>query len=64
MKIRHRLLIMLICFGIMTYHLIVNWEILGHPYMVGMFIFLGLVNLYQAIMIPLTILDRKKLAQL
>ena len=34
------------CWGIILYHLLVNFEIIGHPYMVAMFITLSLVAVY------------------
>lgn len=58
-KIRNRLILMLVCIGIMVYHLIVSLEILYHPYMIGMFLILGTIILYQAIAISFKLLKLK-----
>ena len=46
MKIKHNILVMIICAAILIYHYIVNYEILSDPYMVGLFITLSGVWLY------------------
>lgn len=39
-------IILLFCVGILTYHTIVNEEIMNHPYMIGLFISLISISFY------------------
>ena len=50
MKSIHHLAVILACLGVMIYHYLVNYSILSHPYMVGMFILLTVVGIYHSIL--------------
>ena len=59
MRAKYHLLILLICIGIFTYEWIVYNDILTHPYMVGLFITVGLVGYWNFVMLMVKIIFNK-----